>query len=60
MSDDDLPEARGWDRLRRPVWLFDNIDKRHIYANDAALKLWGADCREEFLAGPQRFGKATT
>lgn len=50
MSDDDLPEARGWDRLRRPVWLFDNIDKRHIYANDAALKLWGADCREEFLA----------
>ena len=50
MRDDDLPEARGWDRLRRPVWLFDNVDKRHLYANDAALALWGADCREEFLA----------
>jgi len=48
--DDELPEARGWDRLRRPVWLFDNIAKRHLYANDAALALWGADCREEFLA----------
>lgn len=44
-----LPEANGWDRLRRPVWLFDDEAKRHIYANDAALELWGADCRDEFL-----------
>lgn len=46
---DELPEARGWDRLRRPVWLFDNVAKRHLYANDAALILWGATSREEFL-----------
>lgn len=45
-----LPEARGWDRLRRPVWLFDDEAKRHVYANDAALALWGAPSREEFLA----------
>ncbi|WP_029086970.1 response regulator [Brevundimonas aveniformis] len=50
MSSGELPEAAGWDRLRRPVWLFDNVVKRHIYANDAALTLWGAECREEFLA----------
>lgn len=49
MSETELPEARGWDRLRRPVWLFDNVVKRHIYANDAALALWGAASREEFL-----------
>lgn len=49
MTADALPEARGWDRLRRPVWLFDNIAKRHLYANDAALVLWGAESREEFL-----------
>ena len=45
----ELPEAVGWNRLRRPVWLFDDDAKRHVYANDAALKLWGAATREEFL-----------
>lgn len=50
MIAEELPEARGWNRLRRPVWLFDNVAKRHIYANDAALALWGAGSREEFLS----------
>jgi signal transduction histidine kinase len=40
----------GWDRLRRPIWLFDPGSCRGLYANAAALILWGAESREELLA----------
>ncbi|RYF93636.1 MAG: response regulator [Caulobacteraceae bacterium] len=35
--------AAGWDRLRRPVWLYDPDTGQKPYANPAALGLWGAD-----------------
>jgi len=41
---------RAWDSLRRPIWLFDPVGLRGVYANDAALILWGAQSREELLA----------
>lgn len=54
MSLDANPElssaVRGWDRLRRPVWMFDPVSLRGVYANAAALTLWGADTLEELLA----------
>ena len=54
MSLDAFPElssaVRGWDRLRRPVWMFDPVSLRGVYANAAALTLWGADTLEELLA----------
>ena len=54
MSPDAHPElssaVRGWDRLRRPVWMFDPVSLRGVYANAAALTLWGADTLEELLA----------
>lgn len=54
MSLDAIPElssaVRGWDRLRRPVWMFDPISLRGVYANAAALTLWGAESLEELLA----------
>jgi len=40
----------AWDRLRRPIWLFDPISCRGLYANAAAIELWGAASREELLA----------
>lgn len=36
----------GWDRLRRPVWLYDPDTGHKPYANPAALALWGADSLE--------------
>ncbi|HZK99183.1 MAG TPA: response regulator [Caulobacteraceae bacterium] len=44
------PDIAGWDRLQRPIWLFDPVSCRGLYANAAALELWGADSREELLA----------
>ncbi len=44
------PAMRAWDGLRRPIWLFDPVGLRGVYANDAALILWGAQSREELLA----------
>ncbi|NBW07441.1 MAG: response regulator [Caulobacteraceae bacterium] len=40
----------AWDRLRRPVWLFDPVSCRGVYANVAALALWGAADLDELLA----------
>ncbi|MFN3667867.1 MAG: ATP-binding protein [Brevundimonas sp.] len=38
-----LPEdIFGMDRLCRPVWVFDPVAERKLYANPAALALWGA------------------
>jgi signal transduction histidine kinase/CheY-like chemotaxis protein len=34
--------ALDFDALRRPVWVFDDIRKRTLYANQAALELWRA------------------
>ena len=46
----ELPaDLSGWDRLRRPVWLFDPETCRGLYANAAAVALWGAESREELL-----------
>ena len=42
--------AMTWDRLRRPVWLYDPRTGRKPYANPAALALWAADSLDEFLA----------
>jgi len=42
--------VRGWDRLRRPVWMFDPASSRGVYANAAALTLWGAETLDELLA----------
>lgn len=54
MSSDANPElssaVRGWDRLRRPVWMFDPVSSRGVYANAPALRLWGADSLDELLA----------
>jgi len=47
----DLPfDTAGLDRLRRPVWVFDHLRKRKVYANPAAVALWGADSLEALLA----------
>lgn len=40
----------GWDRLRRPVWLYDPQTGHKPYANPAALALWGADSLEALAA----------
>ncbi|RZJ25402.1 MAG: diguanylate cyclase, partial [Brevundimonas sp.] len=40
----------AWDELRRPVWLFDPVSCRGVYANLAALALWGASDLEELLS----------
>ncbi|WP_292110156.1 response regulator [Brevundimonas sp.] len=45
-----LSFGAAWDRLRRPIWLYDPQTGRKPYANPAALALWAADSREEFLA----------
>jgi signal transduction histidine kinase/ActR/RegA family two-component response regulator len=43
-------DAAGLDRLRRPVWVFDDVRKRKVYANPAAVALWGAESLEALLA----------
>jgi signal transduction histidine kinase len=43
-------DTAGLDRLRRPVWVFDDVRKRKVYANPAAVALWGADSLEALLA----------
>lgn len=40
----------AWDRLRRPVWMFDPDSCRGVYANPPALVLWGAEALSELLA----------
>ncbi len=42
--------VQTWDRLRRPVWLYDPHTSRGVYANAPALVLWGAETLEELLA----------
>ena len=42
-------EVRSWDRLRRPIWLYDPVEGRGLYANPPALKLWGAQSLNELL-----------
>jgi len=42
--------TKAWDALRRPIWLFDPQALRGVYANPAALDLWGAESPEELLA----------
>ncbi len=37
----------GFDHLRQPVWVFDDRRKRKVYANKAALELWGAATLDE-------------
>ena len=34
--------ALNFDALQRPVWVFDDVRKRTLYANQAALELWRA------------------
>jgi signal transduction histidine kinase/ActR/RegA family two-component response regulator len=43
-------DTAGLDRLRRPVWVFDDARKRKIYANPAAVALWDAESLEALLA----------
>ncbi len=38
--------ALDFDALRRPVWVFDDVRKRTLYANRAALELWRAPSLE--------------
>lgn len=40
----------AWSLLKRPIWLFDPIACRGVYANPAALHLWGAVNLDELLA----------
>ena len=40
----------GLEQLRRPVWVFDDLRKRKIYANPAAVGLWGAESLDALLA----------
>jgi signal transduction histidine kinase len=40
----------GFDHLRRPIWVFDDARKRKVYANRAALDLWGASTLDDLLA----------
>ncbi|AQR60669.1 hypothetical protein BZG35_02640 [Brevundimonas sp. LM2] len=41
---------RTWDVLRRPIWMFDPVSGRGVYANRPALALWGSDTLEALLA----------
>ena len=47
-----LPPSRtdGFHLLRRPVWILDTARKHKVYANAAALKLWGAETTDELFA----------
>ncbi len=49
-SDTTVPLTLGFDSLRRPIWVFDDVRKRKVYANRAALDLWGAASLDELLA----------
>jgi signal transduction histidine kinase len=40
----------GFDHLRRPIWVFDDARKRKVYANRAALELWGAATLDDLVA----------
>jgi signal transduction histidine kinase len=40
----------GWAQLRQPLWLFDPVSCRGLYANPPAMNLWGADSAEELLS----------
>lgn len=40
----------AWDDLRRPVWLFDPVSCRGVYANRTALSLWDARDLDELLS----------
>ena len=51
------PDLSGWERLRRPIWLYDPVSLRGLYANAAAIALWGADSLEALLA--RDFSKAS-
>jgi len=46
----DGAELTAWDSLRRAVWLFDPDTCFGVYANRAALALWGATDLEELLS----------
>lgn len=46
----DAGAMAAWDRLRRPVWMFDPDSCRGVYANPAALVLWGAEDLAELLS----------
>jgi len=46
----DGERLEAWDRLRRPVWLFDPVSCFGVYANRTALALWGASDLEELLS----------
>jgi len=51
MAADRLPFAvDGFEHLRQPVWVFDDTRKRKVYANKAALELWGAATLHELQA----------
>jgi CheY-like chemotaxis protein/PAS domain-containing protein len=41
---------QAWDVLRRPIWIFDPHALRGVYANPAALRLWGAKSPDELLS----------
>lgn len=47
---DDSSLFLAWDRLRRPVWIFDPAASKGVYANTSALALWGSDTLEALLA----------
>lgn len=42
--------ALDFDVLHRPVWVFDDVRKRTLYANHAALELWRAPSLEALRA----------
>lgn len=41
---------QAWDVLKRPIWMFDPVALRGVYANAAALDLWGSDNLDALLA----------
>lgn len=43
------PLTAAWDRLRRPVWVFDPATCFGLYANPAAMALWNAESLDELL-----------
>ena len=49
-----LPEILAlrpaWDRLKRPVWVFDQSRLQTLYANPAGLQLWNAASLEDLVA----------
>ena len=40
----------AWDALRRPIWMFDPVELKGVYANAAALALWGSSTLDELLS----------